>query len=188
MLHTLLTLPNDRLSNCILQYLAASDLWRLGAVCRKFHSKDDLEKNVVERELKARDDALILSKQYPPQSSIMAIFDYRQRVLSFERCRELSWKMTRETQQHEECSFSCEDYNCKYPELDMWRHISGNDSFFFAQFITKMTKCCGRVFFSFMVQIRIQPGLWMTYSVIQTGNRMMYPKLSRGKEMLNEII
>ena len=112
---TLLTIPDDLFSNA-LKYLTAVDLWRLGAVCRKFHEKDP-ERNVVQNEVKVRDEMLILTQQYPPRSPIMCIFDVRQRVLVFERCSAFAWEMTHHAQQHETRGFTCKETRCKYFDL-----------------------------------------------------------------------
>lgn len=75
----LLDLPDDLLSNSILKYLTVADLCRLAGVCHKFH-RDDPQRNVIEREIKLRDDALILSRQYSPSSPFLSIYNSRQRT------------------------------------------------------------------------------------------------------------
>ena len=135
---TLLSLPDDLFSK-ILKCIPAADLLRFRAVCQRFYAKD-LEKNTVVRELRARDDAFILSEQYPPDSPIMFIFDFRQRVLAFERCATFAWEMTREAKWHEQLGHYCEEPGCKH--LDLHSHIpelenglrGGKHYLFFAQF------------------------------------------------------
>lgn len=135
----LIDVPDDLFSNDILKYLTASDLCRLEAVCRKYHG-NDAEGGVVQREFQERDEALTLSRQYPPESPIMTIFNHRQRVSSFERCSIFAWEMTRQAQLHQITDFSCREPGCKY--LNLHARIprianglrNGKNYLFFAQF------------------------------------------------------
>jgi hypothetical protein len=58
---------------------------------------------MIGQELKGRDAALTLSQQYPAKSPILSIMDYRERVLSFERCSAFAWEMTHQAVEHKTC-------------------------------------------------------------------------------------
>lgn len=139
---TLLTLPDDLFTNNILKYLPAADLWRLGNVCRKFHGDGSLS-IAIQREFRERDKAFIRSQQYTPKSPIMSIFDYRQRVFSFERCSAFAWEMTRQAQRHGTGDVSCREPGCTY--FNLHARVprianglrNGKNYLFFAQFTCK---------------------------------------------------
>ncbi|GAX25081.1 hypothetical protein FisN_10Lh279 [Fistulifera solaris] len=138
----LFDLPNDVFSSCILKYLTSTDLWRLQGVSRRFR-QNDLTKNAIQREIVARDKTLILSQNYLPDSPLMYIFDHARRVLSFERCSDFAWKMTRQAQRHQRRGFSCKRSGCKcldlhadIPELANGKR-DGKIYLFFVQFTSK---------------------------------------------------
>jgi hypothetical protein len=138
----LFDLPDDVLSSYILKYLNGTDLLRLQGVSRCFRGKD-LTRSVIQRELVARDKSLLLSQQYLPDSPLMSIFDHGQRVMSFERCSNFAWEMTRQAQRHQTRGFSCKKSGCKC--LDLHTDIpelanglrEGKIYLFFVQFTCK---------------------------------------------------
>ncbi|GAX27280.1 hypothetical protein FisN_13Lh152 [Fistulifera solaris] len=137
---TLLDLPDDLFSESIFTYVPVTDLGRFGTVCRKFHNM----RHLVDEELKARDTALIVSQQYPAESPILSILDYRERVLSFERCSTFAWEMTRQAIEHEACPSHEEETGCQCNPLESFPKLQdglrgGKNYFFFVQF-TAMNK------------------------------------------------
>ncbi|GAX27748.1 hypothetical protein FisN_13Hh152 [Fistulifera solaris] len=132
---TLLDLPDDLFSESIFTYVPVTDLGRFGTVCRKFHSM----RHLVDQELKARDTALIVSQQYPAESPILSILDYRERVLWFERCSAFALEMTHQAVEHEACPSHEDETGCQCVPLNSFPRLKdglrdGKNYFFFVQF------------------------------------------------------